>query len=450
MSLDFTKRKYYYNRCNPNESLAPTDERNLDIDAYGEESVRGINWGERLASRIELSNTSAFELFTGLPGSGKSTELRRLTARLGHKDKAHLLTVLVDAEEVLDLTSPVDVPDIIAAIMLVTEQKLLTAEGKDPAKALHEGYMTRLWSWLTQTEVTLKDVEFSIPGGLTLVTEMKTRPSLRARVRSTIAAHFSRFLQEARQELELYNDRARQCGFAGLVVIFDSLEKLRGISTNWDAVLSSAERIFAGGAPYLQLPVHVLYTIPPALVARHFREVHFLPMIKLHTREGDPLVLGIETTRALIRKRIPDEVLSVILGPRVEDRVRDMIGWSGGCPRELIRLLQSLLAIPTQPISESDFMRVKNELHDAYRKAIPASAFSWLAQVADNHSVTTPDDEHRQMVDLMLSNNTVLRYTDHGDQGDWFDLHPAVARIPEVQEARRAISGHDRGLVVVR
>ena len=82
MSLDFKTRKFYYNRCNPNESLSPTDERNLDIDSCCEEPVRGINWVERMAGRIELSNTPVFELFTGLPGSGKSTELRRLAARL--------------------------------------------------------------------------------------------------------------------------------------------------------------------------------------------------------------------------------------------------------------------------------------------------------------------------------------------------------------------------------
>ncbi len=435
MSLDFATRKHYYNRCNPNESLPPTDERNMDIDAYGDESVRGINWVERLASRIELSNSPAFELFTGLPGSGKSTELRRLMTRLGDKDKAHLLTVLVDAEEVLDLTSPVDVPDIIAAIMLRTEQTLLKAEGKDPAKALHEGYMSRLSTWL-KTEVTLKDPEFSIPGGPTLVIEMKTRPSLRARVRSTIAAHLSSFLNEARQELELYKDRARQCGFTGLVVIFDSLENLRGISTNWDEVLDSAERIFAGGAPHLQLPVHVLYTIPPALVARRFEEVHFLPMIKLHTREGKPFPQGIEAIRALIRKRILDEDLSVILGPGIEQRVQQLIQWSGGYPRELIRLLRAVLGISKQPISEDDFERIGNELRDAYRKIVPADAFPWLAQVSREHYVTIKDDKHRQVVDLMLSNSAVLRYL---NQNDWFELHPAVAQIPGVQEAIRTL-----------
>lgn len=384
-----------------------------------------------------MSNNPVFELFTGLPGSGKSTELRRLVARLEQPDRAHLLTVLVDAEDVLDLTNSVDIPDILAAILLHTETRLLREEGKDPDKALHEGYITRLWNWLKQTDVTLAKTEYSIPSGPKLVAEMKTRPSLRARVREIIATHLSNFLTEARRELELYNDRARQCGFNGLVIIFDSLEKLRGISTNWNEVLGSAERIFAGGAPHVQLPVHVLYTIPPALVARRFDAVHFLPMIKLRTRTGEAFPQGVEAARALIRKRIPDNILSIILGPQVEERVQRLITWSGGYPRELIRLLQSVFAIPTQPISEEELARVGNELRDSYRKIVPADAFSWLAQVASEHYVTILNEEHREVVDLMLSNSAVLCYV---NQNDWFDLHPAVAEIPGVQEALRALS----------
>jgi hypothetical protein len=46
--------------------------------------------------------------------------------------------------------------------------------------------------------------------------------------------------------------------------------------------------------------------------------------------------------------------------------------------------------------------------------------------------VTIQNDEHRQIVDLMLSNSAVLRYI---NKNDWFDLHPAVYRIPGVQQA---------------
>jgi hypothetical protein len=116
---------------------------------------------------------------------------------------------------------------------------------------------------------------------------MKTRPTLRQKVREAVAAHLTWFLREVSNEIVLLNQRTQATGKAGLVVILDSLEKLRGISTNWEEVLGSAERIFAGGAPYLRLPVHTIYTIPPALVSRRFEQAEFMPMIKLHDRDGN-------------------------------------------------------------------------------------------------------------------------------------------------------------------
>lgn len=435
--MDFATKKKYYNRCHYLESLPPQDERNLDIDRFGPAQVRGINWVERLGQRIEMSEPPDFILFTGLPGSGKSTELQRLSERLGDPQRGHFLTVIVDGEELLDLTNPVDIPDVIAAILFAVEQSVLQAEGKNADDAMGEGYFQRLWHWLRETDVGLGKGEFTIPAGPKLVAEMRTRPSLRSKVRAVLSSHLITFLSEARQELVLLEERAKQCNFSRLVVIFDSLEKLRGTSGNWEEVLASAERIFAGGAPHLHLPVHVLYTIPTALVSRRFAEVSFLPMIKLANRDGSPFPEGIAAARELIRRRIPDDVMIQIFGPDTEARLVDLIRWSGGYPRELIRLLQSALAYASLPLSEPDFKRIFNELKDAYRMIVTADAFDWLAQVANSRDYTALSNDHRQIADQMLLNNAVLRYVN--DEA-WFNLHPAVAEIPGVKAALAAMT----------
>lgn len=435
--MDFATQRLYYNRCHFQESLAPDDPRNLNIDGIGPQKVRGTNWVETLARKIEFSDPPVLLMFTGLPGSGKSTELRRLKARLNNPQRGNFLTVLVDGETSLDLTNPVDIPDVIAAILFAVEEAVLTAEGNNPEQAMAEGYFTRLWNWLTQTDLELGKGEFTIPGGPKLVAEMRTRPSLRGKVRSIIASHLSRFLKEAREELELLEQRARQCGHSRLVVIFDSLEKLRGTSENWEQVLASAERIFAGGAPHLHLPVHVLYTIPTALVSRRFEHVSFLPMIKLANRDGTPFAPGFEAARELVRRRVPDDALADILGLDSEARIAELIHWSGGYPREIVRLLQLALAHDDLPLSQPDFERIFNELKDAYRKIVPADAFDWLAQVATEQYYTVLNNDHRQIADQMLLNNAVLRYV---NGNDWFDLHPAVAEIPGVKKARAALA----------
>jgi hypothetical protein len=375
-----------------------------------------------------------FLLFTGLRGSGKSTELARLAARLQRPDRAHLLTVTVDAEEVLDTTSEVDVPDIIASVVGATERAVLTAEGRSPEGALKDGYLTRLWTWLTRTDVSLNSVQFGIPSGPTLMADMKTNPDFRQRIRSIIVSRLPAFLADARKEMVSLNDRAIKSGFKGLMVIYDSLEKLRGTTSNYTDVLNSAEKIFASGAPYLQLPVHVLYTVPPALVTRRIEHVEFMPMIKLRERgpERKPWQPGFDVARQLIRCRLPDAAVRELLGPDCERRIRELLGWSGGYPREIIRLLRRIIELNEFPVSDSSFRRIWDELQDEYRKAIPEDAFAWLARVASERYLVLPTEAHRQVADLMLNNNVIMRYL---NEKDWFDLHPAVCTLPQLLAA---------------
>ena len=428
--MDRKRTRFLYNRCDPNVVLKPGDDRYIDLD---KREVRGIDWVARLAKRIELSNRPTCQLFTGLPGSGKSTELLRLAKRLEDVDNTNLLVVVIDAEKLLDTSTPIDVPDVLFAILDQTERALLEAEGKDPEEEMAKGYFKRLWGWLSQTDVALTEARFGISNVAIFTAELRTRADLRERVRSTVGAHFHRFLGEVRDELTKMEARAVALGREGLVVIFDSLEKLRGIASNWDTVLESAERIFGEGAPYLQLPIHVLYTIPPALVSRkRFAEVDFMPMIKLyqHPKDGGGRCSdGFDAAVELVRQRVPEQDLVALFGDKMGSRVEELIAWSGGYPREIIRLLQNAFLATNMPLEDADFRRLLDEVGDQYRKIVTADAFPWLAQVAVDRYLTNETEKQRLTADNMLANSVVLRYL---NGSDWFDLHPAVKKIPGV------------------
>jgi hypothetical protein len=440
--MDKALRTKYYNRCNPEESLLPEDKRNVDIDEENSE-IRGLKWIEALATRIELSAHPVCEFFSGLPGSGKSTELKRLSRRLRAEEGAHLLPVLIDAEDVLDIYNPIDIPDILMAIVQKTDEEVLKAEGKPAEEALSEGRVSRFWHWLTSTEVTA-DVEVGaeakvglsetaeVSAGAKLVLDMKTNPSLRKVLRERVAAQMTTFVTRVREEITNLDKRAKKLGYAGLVVIFDSLEKLRGISTNWPEVLESAERVFTGGAPYLELPVHAVYTLPPAVVLRLNVQVEFLPMLKLYDREGNRFEPGFKAAREIIRKRVPDKVLTEIFSaPSREDRIERLIQWSGGYPREIVRLLQTFVMQPS--LNEALFKRLLALAGDNYRRTVPEEAYEWLAKVAfERKELAVANDEHRELVDRLLQNNVVLRYQ---NDTPWVDVHPAVREIAGVRDA---------------
>jgi len=429
--MDFQNIKKYYNLCDPYEPLEPDDERNLDVDAY---LVRGINWVNKLVQQIELSNKPFFTLFTGHPGSGKTTELKRLAKQLSASDRANLFPVFIDAQDILDLSNPIDVTDIILAVLYSSIKFVAEKEENSVEKALTGGYVRRFWDWLCNTDIKIGQGDFAVPLIGELPFEMKTRPTLRQQIRNTVAPNFQHFIEEAKAELKTLNDRVKQnFNNNGMIIIFDSLEKLRGLTSNWYEVLESAEQVFGGNEQHIRLPVHVLYTVPAALATRRNLNVDFLPMIKVYDKNYNPYQPGIEAGFELIRKRIPDNILQEIFGSdRIDEQIRHLILSSGGYPREIIMMLQNVIIEKKYPVSDSALNRIIQHLANKYRMIILGEAFEWLAKVEKTKFLTIKNDEHRRIASLMLENHAVMQYL---NDELWFALHPAVYQIPGVQEA---------------
>ena len=429
--MDLARRKQLYNACKPEESLAPDDPRNVELDSFGDASSRprGVIWAERLANTITFADGPVFMLFTGLPGSGKTTELRRLM-RLLEQGPMQMLTVRVDAEQVVDISNPIDIPDLIAPMIHEVERAVLELEGKDPDEAGSEGYLARLWQWITKTDVELN----KLPGPYSLIAELRTRPSFRQQVRDVVTSHLSEFLADTRVQLESLQRRALARGCSDIVVVYDSLEKLRGTSSNWDDVLRSAERVFGGGAPHLRMPIHTLYTVPVALATRRNVQVTLMPAVKVRDRVGKDSAAGIEALRQLVTQRLPAAELPQVFGPDHEARVTELIRRSGGYLRELVEMLRNAM-LTELPINEHDFKRLINDIGDRYHRIINGTDHPWLARVAVDKYLAVETPEERNAADRLLLDNAIVRYE---NEDSWFDLHPAVREIPGVvQEIER-------------
>lgn len=420
--MDESQLSLYYNRCN-DDALAPGDQRYVDIDSM-EGRPRGISWADRIARGLVLSRKPVRLLVTGLRGTGKSTELLKLAEQLGREDGPHHLVVLIDGSEVLDTANEIDIPDILTAIVHATERRVLqAAEGIDPDQALQDGFATRLWTWLTRTEIQLGNTNLAPAQQAGLVVEMKTNPTLRQQIRKTLQQHFSKFLDDVRQELQLLEARAKKAGFARITVIFDSLEKIKGLSTNWKEVLASTERVFGSGASYLGLPVHVVYTVPPALLNRITARIEFMPMVKLFDRAGERHEAGFRAMRELVRLRLPDDAIAEVLGPCHEQRLEELVTRCGGHPRLLVQMLQWLLLLPEFPASAEDVSRLLAELRERYQAVITREDLSWLRQVQRKKSLTIDSPEQLESVDRALTNNVIFRYA---NADVWYDVHPIL------------------------
>lgn len=437
--MDLALQRRLYQACDPAAALDPDDPRNVDLDGDdGGQGVRGDRWAESIADEVSLGGEHpTLTLFTGLPGSGKTTELRRIKARLARGSEP-LLAVIIDAADSLSLSDPVDVVDVLAAILQGAERAVLVAEGKDPDAALRDGSMQRLWSWLTKTDVEFSRIEWGYgPAmmGAKLVTELKTRPTVRAQVREIVSRHLAAFVREVHDELEALSKRVQRVGeprWRGMVVILDSLERVHALSDQLGAVLQAAERLFSAQREFLRLPVHALYTVPPALYLRLRVDVRFLPMIKLADRSGARFAPGYDAARRLIEARVSQSELNELFGaPSRAARVESLIAASGGYPRELVRLLQRCVARHADLSRPGGFERVLSREVDQRRQIVRfANAAEWLARVRRQRDLVVEGDTERALALQMLTENVVLYYLN--DRG-WFDVHPAVSGMEEVQ-----------------
>lgn len=434
--MDQAAIRRLYNACNPTESLAPNDPRNIDVDSDRFGMPRGAVWSEKLARELSLSEGSICKLLTGLPGSGKSTELRRLQRRL--QGDARFLTVLIDGEERVDLTSPIDVTDIIAVTVNELERAVVETEGGEPGRD-PTGFFKRLWDRVRSVNPSISKAELELPG-TKLVVDMKSNPNFRQKVREAIAGQLTEFLADARDSVAELVQRARKQKWEGLVVVFDSLEKLRGMSTTWEDVINSAESVFGGGAPYVRLPVHTIYTVPPALLARQ-TDIEFMPVVKVLDRQGEPSEQGMLALRKLVERRIPEAERAEIFGDGAQQRelIDRIIFETGGYLRDLVHAIQWCVFEMKYPIDHSSLNRRFAQASDAYRRIVPEAEFGWLAHIATSKYLTLIGDERqRPIIDHMLRNRVLLRYQ---NEHDWWDLHPAAAVIPGVAQAIARLRG---------
>lgn len=429
----------FYNRCNPEEPLKPGDERNIDFDRMDSGArPRGEVWVSRIERRIARSSHKLCLLFSGLRGSGKTTELRRLTERLRNNFSGgkRYFPVRIDAADFVELTDEIEVADLLMGIVYHAERAVLKHEKKDPDDAGGEGVLARLWHWLRATKVEWNQQKLSVLG-TNIPLEMKTDSSFRRTVRQAVNTHMTGFRKEVDSALERLVARVanKDTEWDDMVIILDSLEKLHGFSQNWEKVLNSAEHLFKGGAPYLRLPVHVIYTVPPALASR-ITDMEFLPMVKIRDhKRGDPYQPGIDAMRELVQKRIPDDSLRDLLGDRFEERIQEAIAWSAGYPRDLVRILYEICSedLDDYPLNDGAWRRIRARFFDGYRRVVSdTEAYEWLARVYKHKDLSVEKPEQRQVADRMMSNNVVLYY-----QNDefWYDLHPAARAIPGVQQA---------------
>jgi hypothetical protein len=270
--------------------------------------------------------------------------------------------------------------------------------------------------------------------------ELKNNETFRKKADVALSGRFQQFVSEAQEVMAQSVLRLRKAKgvFAErVVVIADGLEKLTPLrEEERGSMESSVETLFLTHRDLLRIPCHVIYTFPLWLRFRtaqlgtsYGREPLILPMVKVHAPDGTPHEAGIAKMVEMVRRRV--EHLAPIFGSNTDATLRPIIEASGGYPRDLMRMVRSMLIdITTFPITREDSEQVIGALGRSYSDTILGTYLDVLANVAKTHELPKESPAELALFGHLFERWLILAYR---NGAEWYDLHPLVRRDSAVQ-----------------
>jgi hypothetical protein len=430
--------------CDPEQPLSRPDHplyEPLDKGA----PVRGgdvLSCMEAIGQTIRRQEATAAtcQLFTGFPGSGKTTELHRLKAALEADKVSPTHVVFVDCEKYIDLYTPISITDILRVLAYALDREATAEEAALQGKHLDDvevGYLRRFFDFVARLDPQIKSIGFDAYGAKFML-EIKDNPPFRQRVEDALKLRFQAFAQEATGMMAEAIVRLRKATHAQrIVVIADGLEKLTYVSEDdREKAEAAAETVFVTHASWLRLPVHVIYTFPfwlrfraPTLGSLYHSEPRILPMVKVLEQDGRPYEEGLTKLAHLIGRRVS---LDRVFGPSPDQTLRPILVASGGYPRDLLRMIRDLLsATPALPVSPVTCERIIQRLAEVYARVIRTPDVDLLVEVARTHKLPKGDGARLATFSRLFNRWLVFAYL---NGTEWYDLHPLVRRASEVSE----------------
>jgi len=443
MSVDLDVIRRLVAQCDPQEPLQGDDPRYIPLDK--DPPVRGEQACVDLMRRtiLHAEKNESCQLFTGFPGTGKTTELLRLKARFADSQVATGgYVVYINFEEYIQLYEAVSLSDVlrVLAYCLAREADRVNkaADGSEG-----EAYLRAFFKSVKDAlprGAELKSVDFELFGSK-LMLELRNNPSIHEQVEKAIRSRFQHFADECRSWIaaSIKSIRAAVGSRAErFIVIADGLEKLSALhEQDREEVENSAESLFVVHGEFLHLPCHVIYTFPVWLRFRTAQlgsvydcEPLTLPMIKVHDQSGAAYEPGLHKLYQMIERRLGD--VSRIFGAEPRAALQPILEASGGYPRDALRLVRTLLTREEDfPVTEAAVKREIRALQRSYYDAVLGDYAELLHHIDRTHRLPNQNPAQLRLFGQLFARFLVLAYR-NGEE--WFDLHPLVRKAPALQQ----------------
>ncbi|WP_411874238.1 hypothetical protein [Vulcanococcus limneticus] len=408
------------------EALSDQDPRYVDSqEARGSEKTftrlaRKFGWDP--VSDVFFAPYEKHILFFGHIGIGKTTELRRYALQLNASRRFYVVEVDVLAK--LDRNN-LQYTEVLMAMAETLLERLhadgfvLGAEALEP--------LQRWFGNVVETQATTKELSAElktvaeggggIPGLIkllaTFTAAFKTGSSQKSEWRreirndfTSLALAFNTLIRLAEAQL------ARQGRAEQLLFLIDGTDKMRGEDTQ-QFFVQDAEQLLA-------IKTLVIYTAPLHLkydgrLGGKLDADIVLPMMKLYERDGGRFEAGWRTMRRLLLLRADRGLFTS------DAEVDRLVEFSGGHPRELLRLLKLCCELAEDRIDASVVQTAIEKLAADYRYFLKPADYALLKTI-DSNPVDGGNDEQAQQ---LLHRLALLQYND----GTWRRSHPVVRTL---------------------
>lgn len=437
----------WYHRLDPRSVLdlsrvdSPDRELYVELDAWvsagmmhqlrGPPVVTSMSRSIRLAANAHPAQSA--HLFSGFRGTGKTTELSRLTAQLQDDQ----FTVLrVSARKYHHLTAALSLEELAVVLAAGIGEAALETLGDARLPALaKQGVWERISTSLSGFVENSK-VSFTF-AGIQLKPALYRGQGLKAQLEQVLRDR----PDQTREFLHGFvSDIAASIHPRQLVIVVDDLEKYDVPSDQVVEVYTQMQELFFAGADLLRLPsCHVVYTVPPyvALLNRSLAEkydgnLYLLPSVKIRSRppEHEDFLPGLAALERLIAERVD---LDALFGSARKACMRHLLLASGGNLRDLFTLVRGPVSAALDvglPVGEADVEQSVQRHAAQFR--LTRSPYELIRDVRRRGDLIDVGDGRQAGFADALDQRLLLCYW-NGDF--WYDAHPLIE--PQLDAAAR-------------
>jgi len=394
-------------------------------------SLSGTSAVDEMVAEIDFQEGGGVSLFTGQRGTGKSTELKRLQKCLEDRD---IIAFYVDLSEYLLLTKQVEISDFLIAVAGALSDSI-RGDKRFDANLAELRYWERLKSFLA-TRVELQEITTKF-GPLDIKAALKADPDFKHRLQEASRGHVAQIVRDAHDFFIGAVGAVRTAmgrDDLKVVLIVDSIERIRGVGEEAMKVYDSVRDLFFGHGEHLRVPLlNVVYTVPPYLsilasgvgslmAGASVRRLTSTHVFKDRSRDADPN--GLNLLAQVIAARYPE--WQQIIRPEALARLALS---SGGDLREFFRLVRQCLPpirddadlpLPEARVAHAE-AAAKNEM-----LPIPADHLAWLVRISASHEPCLQHESDLPVLAHFLDNRLVMNYR---NGGDWYDVHPLIRDV---------------------